>query len=182
MNSVQKVAVPKIPEGVRKRMEADWFRAFVHESGHAAMAHIQAIPCHGIFLQQPKIKACTLIEPLPPPSGLSNMHHLFLAAGSAAEQIVLGDYDFEASQEDRRLSGNPQSKAFEEKVKEAEAILLDKRLLITTLAQKLGNMVKKASGDFTSFRVQKVDAGDGITEYWVLLREEELKKELKGHL
>ena len=50
------------------------------------------------------------------------------------------------------------------------------------LAQKLGNMVKKASGDFTSFRVQKVDAGDGITEYWVLLREEELKKELKGHL
>lgn len=170
--------MPKIAEGVKKRMEADWFRAFVHESGHAAMALKQAIPCHGIFLQQPKIKACTLIEPLPPPSGLSNRHHLFLAAGSAAEQIVLGDHDFEASQEDRRLSGNPHSKAFEEKVKDAEAILLDNKLLITTLAQKLDIIVKQASGDFSSFRRQKVDAGDGITEYWTLLCEEELKKEL----
>lgn len=161
-------------------MEEDWFRAFIHESGHAIMAVMQTIRCHGIFLQQPKIKACSLIDPLPPPSGLSNKHFLYLAAGSAAELVVLGDQDSEGSQEDRRLFGTPLSITFEEKIKEAEAILLNKKLLIKTLASKLDDMVKKADGDFRCFRVQKVDAGYGIhANYWVLLCEEELKEELK---
>jgi hypothetical protein len=169
-----------MPGGARRRkMEGDWPRAFIHESGHAIMATMQKIRCHGIFLRQRRIKACNLIDPLPPPSGMSDKHYLYLAAGSAAEQIAIGDQDFLGSRKDREYFGNPPGTTFEEKVREAELILSKKKRLITTLASKLEEIVKKANGDFTYFPTQKVDAGDGIEVYWVLLSEDELKEILQ---
>jgi hypothetical protein len=41
-------------------MEAEWERAFAHESGHALMAVLQGIPCHGICFEKDSGKFCTL--------------------------------------------------------------------------------------------------------------------------
>ena len=160
-------------------MESDWHRAFVHESGHAIMAAMQTIPSYGIFLQKPKGKACNPIDPLPPPSDLSDKLRLYLAAGNAAERIIFVEPDLAGSGQDRKLFGNPQGVTFDEKVKEAEAILLNKRPIIERLASRLHELVKKADYDFSRFRSRPVNSGGVIEDYWVLLCEKELKEELK---
>ncbi len=158
------------------RMRRDWSHAYIHESGHAVMAALQTIRCYGIFLLQGTIKACALIDPLPQPLALSNELRLFLAAGSAAERNTLGIADFEGSADDRRLFGNPQGITFDEKVKEAEAILFNKKPIIERLASRLHEIVKKAHGDFSGFRPQQAGMGGVIRDYWVLLCKEELKE------
>jgi len=163
----------------KTQTEEDWCHALIHESGHAVMAALQTIPCYGIFLKQTKMKACALIEPLPLSSELSDKHFLFLAAGSAAERNTFGKADLEGSRDDRWLFGKRQGTTFDEKVTEAEAILMNKKPLIERLASRLDEIVKKADGDFSSFRVQRVNAGGVIENYWVLLCEKELKEELK---
>jgi hypothetical protein len=163
----------------RTQAERDWCHALIHESGHALMAAIQTIRCYGIFLKQTKIKACALIEPLPAPSGLSNKHYLFLAAGSAAERNTYGEADFEGSRDDRKLFGSPQGTTFDGKVTEAEAILQTKKTLIENLASRADEIVKRAGGDFSSLRVQRVDTCGVIEDYWVLLSEQELIEELQ---
>src|SRR5260370_15977312 len=134
--------------------EEDWRHALIHESGHAVMAAMQTIHCFGIFLKQKKIKACALIEPLP--ANLSDKHYLFLAAGCAAERNTYGKADFEGSREDRKLFGNPEGTTFDQKVKEAEATLLTKKPLVENLASRVDEIVRRAAGNFNSFRVQKV--------------------------
>jgi hypothetical protein len=104
---------------------------------------------------------------------------LFLAAGSAAETIVLGKAYLPGSKEDRRIFGNPQGTTFDEKIAEAEPILLKQKPRIERLASRLYNMYKESGGDFIGFRSQLADLGEGIKDHWVLLDEEELKAELK---
>ena len=162
----------------RTQAERDWCHALIHESGHAVMAAMQTIRCFGIFLKQKKIKACALIEPLP--GALSDRHYLFLAAGSAAERNAYGKADCEGSRDDRKLFGNPQGTTFDQKVREAEAILLTNSQIIEKLAARVDEIVKRAGGDFNSFRVQKVTMDGVIEDFWVLLCEDELKEELKN--
>jgi hypothetical protein len=164
----------------RTQAEKDWCHALIHEGGHAVMAAMQGIPCYGIFLKQTKIKACALIEPLPATSSLSDKHYLFLAAGSAAERNTYGEADFEGSRDDRKLFGNPQSTTFDEKVGEAQAFLFTRKLVIENLASRVDEIVKRAAGNFNSFRVQKVNTNGIIEDHWVLLNESELKEELKN--
>lgn len=161
------------------KMNEDWSHAYIHESGHAVMAILQTIRCHGIFLLQGTIKACALVDPLPHPLALSNEHRLFLAAGSAAERITFRCACLEGSGDDRRLFGNPPGITFDEKVTEAEAILLNKKPIIERLASRLHEIVKKANGDFSGFRPQQAGMGGVIRDYWVLLCKEELREELK---
>jgi hypothetical protein len=157
-----------------------WFRAFVHECGHATIATMHAIRCHGIFLlQKPKIKACTLVDPLPPPSELFPEQRLYLAAGSAAERLVLGEADPQGAGEDKRLFGQPVGETFEGKVEEARTLLTAKKALIESLAMKLYKMYQNAGGDFKILREQQAGVGLNITLYWVLLAEKELRDELK---
>jgi hypothetical protein len=157
----------------------DWLRAFTHESGHAAMAAVQLVRCYGIFLRKFPMIATALVPPLPPPSEQTNGHRLFLAAGSAAERIIFHTADSTASKEDRRIFGNPQGTTFDEKVAEAEPILLKRKPAIEGMAARLYGMYKKSGGDFSAFPSQLVDMGEGVQDYWVLLNEEELKEELK---
>jgi hypothetical protein len=161
--------------------EKDWCHALIHESGHAVMAALQRIHCYGIFLRQAGMRAAALIEPLPAPSDLSNGHYLFLVAGSAAERNTLGEADFDGSRDDRRLFGSPQGATFDGKVTEAEAILQTKKALIENLASRVDAVVKRAAGDFSSFRVQKTNFGGVIEDFWVLLNEQELIEELQGN-
>jgi hypothetical protein len=160
-------------------MNGDWSHAYIHESGHAVMAALQTIRCYGIFLLQGTIKACALIDPLPQPLALSNELRLFLASGSAAERICFGNADLQGSGDDRRLFGNPKGVTFDDKVIEAEAILLNEKPTIERLASRLHEIVKKANGDFNGFRPQQAGMGGIIRDYWVLLCKEELQEELK---
>jgi hypothetical protein len=118
----------------------------------------------------------TLGPKLDPPS---NGHRLYLAAGSAAEKVIFREADLQASGQDRRLFGNPQDTTFDEKVAEAEVILLKLKPRLERLAYRLDGMYKESGGDFSGFRSQQADLGDGIKDHWVLLDEEELKEELK---
>ncbi len=68
-------------------MEAEWERAFAHESGHALMAVLQGIPCHGICFEKDSGKFCTL-TPLPSCGELSKKDYLFFAASTAAELLL----------------------------------------------------------------------------------------------
>jgi hypothetical protein len=158
----------------------DWFRAFVHEGGHATVAKMHAIRCYGIFLlQKPKIKACTLVDPLPSPLELSPEQRLYLAAGSAAERLILGKPDHNAAGEDRRIFGQTGDETFEGKVEEAEALLAEKKALIEGLAATLYKLYQNAGGNFSGFREQRAGVGSNISLYWVLLCEEELRDALK---
>lgn len=154
----------------------DWFRAFVHEGGHAIIATMGTIRCYGVFLmQKPKLKACILVDPLASPLELSDNQRLYLAAGNAAEKVVLGKADSAGSGEDRRIFGQPPGVTFEEKVEEARTLLLDKKSLVEGLALRLYKMYQNARGDFSGFRVQEAGVDSNITAYWVLLDEAELK-------
>jgi hypothetical protein len=159
----------------------DWRHAFVHEIGHAVMGKKQGIRCYGVFLLQSPLKAAVLTEPLPPPSGLSNKHHLYLAAGSAAERNSLGYADSGASREDRRLFGKPPNTTFDKKVQEAQTILLGKKAQIERIASRLSDIVRNAGGDFSGFPVQRAGIGNDIKNYWVLLSDDDLKEELEKH-
>ena len=66
------------------------------------------------------------------------------------------------------------------KVTEAEAILLNKKPIIERLASRLYEIVTKANGDFSGFRPHQAGMGGVIRDYWVLLRREELEKELEN--
>ena len=160
-------------------MVDDWLRAFTHESGHAVMAAVQSVHCHGIFLRKSPMIATALVPPLPPPSEQTNGHRLFLAAGSAAEQVIFHKADSSASREDRRIFGNPQGTNFDEKVAEAEPILSEKKPRIERMAARLYGMYQKSGGDFSAFPSRLVDMGEGVINHWVLLNEDELKQELK---
>jgi hypothetical protein len=162
-------------------MMDEWFQAFTHESGHAVMAAIQSVSCHGVFLRKSPLKATALVPPLPQSQEQTTGHRLFLAAGSAAETIILGTVYLPGSKEDRRIFGNPQGTTFDGKVTEAQAILLSQKPRIERLASRLYGMYNNAGGDFSGFRSQLADLGDeGIKDHWVLLDEEELKEELEG--
>ena len=163
----------------KTKTEEDWSHALIHESGHAVMAAMQAIRCYGVFLQQAKIKACTLVDPLPASLDLSNEQRLYLAAGSAAEEIFFQIPNTAASQKDRELFGNPQGITFDQMVKSAKPILLAKKLPLEKLASQLYAMVEKANGDFSNFRVQTVDSDGIVEDYWVLLDKEDLKEQLR---
>jgi len=164
----------------RTPAEKDWCHALIHESGHAVMAALQGIRCYGIFLRQVGMRAAALVEPLPAPSDLTNRHHLFLAAGSAAERNSYGEADFEGSGQDRILFGNPQGTTFDEKVPEAQAILQSPKGAIEKLALRLNETVESVSGDYSSFRVQKVNSGSTVEDFWILLDEQQLSEELKA--
>jgi hypothetical protein len=164
----------------KTQKEKDWLHALVHESGHAIIASLKEITCHGVFLKQFPLKASVLVNPLPQPSAMSNDLRLYLAAGSAAEKTVFGEADLEGSGADRLLFGEPQGTTFDEKVTEAEAILSDKKPQIERLAARLHEIVEGANGDFNGFPIQQVNQpGSAATEdFWVLLNKSELAEEI----
>jgi hypothetical protein len=54
-----------------KKMEEEWERPLVHESGHALIAVLEGIPCYGICFEKGEgiARLCALIAPPPPAKG-----------------------------------------------------------------------------------------------------------------
>jgi len=156
-----------------QKMEQEWGRAFVHESGHALMAVLQGISCHGIYYQRTENggKFCTLIPPKPP-SERTKEDYLFLAAGAAAENLVYGDNDEDAAGADKRDFDQPNSPAFEECLKEASTILYSERRHLKRLRSMLKATVRKVDYDLGRLTELGMDGSD--QRYLVLLSKEEL--------
>jgi hypothetical protein len=159
------------------KMEHEWGRAFVHESGHALMAVLQGIPCYGIYYEENSGKFCALIEPLPPPADLSKKHYLFLAASGAAEQITYGNQDDDGGKSDRGDFENPGAPSFQETVNEAQVILRGKVRQLKRLVSKLKAKVRQA--DYDVGRLPEVGMDGSDKKYAVLLSKEELEDALR---
>lgn len=156
-----------------QKMEQEWGRAFVHEAGHALMAVLQGILCHGIYYQRTEKggKFCTLIPPKSP-SERTKEDYLFLAAGAAAENLVYGDHDEGAAGGDKRDFDQPNSPTFEECLKETLKILSGKRRHLKRLRSMLKMTVRKVDYDLGRLTELGMDGSD--QRYLMLLSKEEL--------
>jgi hypothetical protein len=154
-----------------EKMEKEWGRAFVHESGHALMAVLQGIPCHGIYYELDSNKFCALIEPLPPPSEFVKRHYLFLAASSAAEEIIYGSPDEDGAKSDKTDFQNPGAPSFDETRSEARGILLGNVRKLRRLVSKL--KAKARAADYDLVRLPQVGMDGSDKKYAVLISREE---------
>src|SRR5579885_1684112 len=156
-----------------EKMEQEWGRAFVHESGHALMAELQEIPCHGIYYQRTENagKFCTIVPPKPP-SERTNKDYLFLAAGCAAENLIYGNHDEGAAGADKRDFDQPDSPAFEESLKEASELLYKKRRHLKRLVSMIKATVRKVDYDLGRLTELGMDGSD--LRYLMLIGKDEL--------
>jgi len=157
-----------------QKMEEEWGRAFVHESGHARMATLQEIPCHGVFYQRSEKggKFCTLIPPKPP-TERTKKDYLFLAAGSAAENLVYKSHNEDAARTDKKDFELPDSPAFDETVEDAARLLCSKRRHLKRLISMLKAKVRQA--DYDLDRLPAVGVNGSDQRYLTLLTKEELE-------
>jgi hypothetical protein len=152
---------------------SNWKRIFLHESGHALMAVLQAIPCYGIFYRGDKDTACALTPPLPAHSLYSKGHYLFLAAGSGAEATKYTGMSFFGSRADRKLFGGTPAQ-FSQSVEEAYNIFLGKLDLLTAVASKVQANFDQAGSDFKRLPQCEKSIENVQMKVGVLLSEAEL--------
>lgn len=157
-----------------QRMEEEWGRAFVHESGHALMATLQELPCHGIYYQKSEKagKFCTLV-PTKPADERTNKDYLFLAAGAAAENLIYNSHDEEAAGADKRDFDLPEAPEFDDAFKDASGILLAKKRHIKRLVSMLKAKVRRV--DFDLGRLPEIGMDGSQQRYSVMLSTEELE-------
>jgi hypothetical protein len=159
-------------ENIDAKMEREWGRAFVHESGHALMAVLQEIPCHGIFYEfhDDKGKFCTLAD-LPTPAEYSKGHYLFLTASTAAELVIYGNQDDDAAKSDRASFGNSGAPPLQETIDEAQTIVSARKRHIKNLVAQLKANMRQA--DYDVGRLPEITKND--KRYAVLLPKEEVE-------
>lgn len=155
-------------------MEQEWGHAFVHESGHALMAILQAIPCHGICYQKDgdSGKFCTLV---PPKSavGRTTKEYLFLAGGVAAEKLIYNNHDEQTAEADMRDFDSPGAPAFDTTTSKALEILSSRRRHLKRLVSLLKAKARQADFDLASLPEVGMDGSD--KRYRILLGEEEIR-------
>jgi hypothetical protein len=157
-----------------QRVEEEWGRAFVHESGHALMATLQRIRCHGIYYQRSEKggKFCTLIPPKPADER-TKKDYLFLAAGCAAEDLIYKGHDEEAAGGDRKDFDLPDSPLFDGALEDASKLLFEKRRHLKRLVSMLKTKVRQV--DYDLDRLPEVGMDDSDQRYLRLLGKEELE-------
>lgn len=155
-------------------MEEEWGRALVHESGHALMATLQGISCRGVFYQRSERggKFCTLIPPKRSTERI-RQDYLFLAAGSAAENLIYKSHDEEAAGADKKDFDLPDSPVFDEAVEDASSILLVRRRHLKRLISMLKANVRQV--DYNLDRLPEVGMDGSDQRYLRLLGKEELE-------
>jgi hypothetical protein len=155
-------------------MEEEWGRPFVHESGHALMAVLQGISCHGICFEKGEAdwKFCTLIPP-PPNGEKSKSDYMVSAAGAAAEQLIYGNHDQEAAGADRKDFDAPNSPALQAITAEVSGILLRKRRQLKRLVSMLKSKAREVDFDLTRLPERAMEGSD--KRYLILLSKEEVE-------
>jgi len=154
-------------------MELNWGPTFVHESGHALMALLQGIQCHGIYFERGEDggRFCALFANC---SGeRSKKDYLVSAAGVAAELLIYPDRNSEGAEGDREDFNASDAPSFDDTVSEARQILAAEARALETLISKLKTRIK--SVDFDLSRLPEVGMDGNDRRYLILLDENELK-------
>jgi hypothetical protein len=115
-------------------------RVAIHESGHAVIAVIQEIPCHGLFFAYEPSESlaihggrfCVPCGNNPP---WKKGDYLQSAAGAGAEKLFFGGYNRAASEDDRRMFSTTGAPEWERTVDEAKEILAKSAEAITQMAE-----------------------------------------------
>jgi hypothetical protein len=155
-------------------MEREWGPSLVHESGHALMALLQGIPCHGIYFERGEDGAgqfCALFAN--PSDKRSNKDYLVSAAGVAAELLIYPNQNSEGAEADRADFGSLGAPSFEDIVNEACLILSGERRRLENLISKLKARIR--SVDFDLGRLPEVGMDGSDRRYLTLLNEKELE-------
>jgi hypothetical protein len=82
-------------------LERHWGRAIAHEGGHALIAVLKKIPCHGIFWNKTINKFCVLADVPDDFKEYSKEQYIFSVGGSAAETVIYNDCDEGGARIDR---------------------------------------------------------------------------------
>jgi hypothetical protein len=157
-----------------EKMEQRWGRVFVHESGHALMAILQGISCHGICYEKADDagKFCALIPPSQ--SGeCCRRNYLVYAAGIAAELLVYRNYDREAAAADLRNFRPERSPTTAEAIDEARQVLSGKKRQLRRLVSMLKKRAREV--DFDLGRLPEGRMGTSDKRYLILLDQDKLK-------
>jgi hypothetical protein len=120
-------------------------RVAVHESGHAVMAVIQGIVCHGVFLAyEPnelgpggKIEGIRFCVPAGNNPPWKKSDYLQSAAGAGAEELFFKDYNLGASAIDREMFSTPGAPEWEATVDEAKMILAKNSETVSQMAEAI---------------------------------------------
>jgi hypothetical protein len=155
-----------------KVLEETWGRALVHESGHALMAVLQGIPCHGVHFDKTANRFCAITD-LPPESEYSNKHYLFLTASSAAELVVYGNQDEDGAKSDRMSFQNAGAPSLQDTLSEAHAVLLGKKRQLKRLVSKLKAKCREVDLNLIALPETGMDGSDH--KFGVLLSKQELE-------
>jgi hypothetical protein len=155
-----------------RRMEEEWERPFVHESGHALMAVLQEVPCYGICYEKDCGKFCCSFPPKPP-GERAKKDYLVSAAGAAAERLIYGNNDSDAAGADRRDFDTPDSPSPEETINGACGILSGKKRHLKRLISMLKAKVRQVDFDMGRLPEQGMEGSE--KRYLILLNKEELE-------
>ncbi|HEV2395806.1 MAG TPA: hypothetical protein VGS27_02540 [Candidatus Sulfotelmatobacter sp.] len=152
-------------------------RVAVHESGHAVMAVLQGIQCHGVFLAyEPdtsdsiqEARFCVLCGNKPP---WQKADYLQSAAGAAAEKLFFGEYNRSASEDDREVFSPPGAPEWEATVDEAKMILSESPDVITKMAEAI--MAKHQQAPMNLWPDRGMDGTS--TRFKEMLNEEDVRQ------
>jgi len=153
-----------------KKMEQEWGRAFVHESGHALMAVLRGIPCHGVFYEKHSGKFCALTN-LPPSAEFSHGHYLFLAASSAAELVIYGNVDDDGAKSDRSFFAHPDAPSLTDTASEALTIVSTKKRQLKRLVSNLKAKCRRVDYNLLALPEKRMEVTN-LTCATLLSREE----------
>ena len=156
-----------------EEMELNWGPTIAHESGHALMALLQGIPCHGIYFERGEDggRFCALFAN--PSDKRSKKDYLVSAAGVAAELLIYPNQNSEGAEADHADFGSSDAPSFEDIVNEACLILAVERRRLENLISKLKTRVR--SVDFDLSRLPEVGMDGSDRRYLTLLNEKELE-------
>jgi hypothetical protein len=161
-----------------KKMEEDWGRPFVHESGHALIAVVQGIPCHGICFEKGEGagKFCALLAPTLPDEKSKN-NYMVSVAGAAAELLMYGNHDEQAAGTDRKDFDTPNAPSPETTASEVSLILAGKRRQLKRLISMLKSKARALDFDLTRLPEKTMDGSD--KRYLILLSKEEVESAVR---
>jgi hypothetical protein len=161
-----------VSNGTWGMMENDWKEALAHESGHALMAILHGIPCHGICFQRDIDggQFCALLGSSPEEKSYAD--YLVSAAGVAAELLIYPNQTSSGAEADRADFAYPLAPTFEEAVDRAKTILAREKSKLDRLIGALNDKLRSVGFDLSLLPETGMDGSN--KRYLILLSRDEL--------